>query len=85
MVLPDEVEHVLHRYLMWVDNVLPGLVEGLYLIGSTALSDYQPGVSDVDFIAVSSLRSTRTPRVHWHRSTPMWGPTPGCRPWRGRM
>jgi hypothetical protein len=33
---------------------VPGLVQGLYLQGSIALGDYQPGVSDIDFVAVVS-------------------------------
>jgi hypothetical protein len=53
-VVPDDVQSVLRHYLSRVDAAVPGLVEGLYLIGSLALEDYQPGVSDIDFIAVSS-------------------------------
>lgn len=54
MGLPGEVEQVTTQYLVLADDAVPGLVEGLYLIGSVALDDFQPGVSDVDFIAVSS-------------------------------
>jgi hypothetical protein len=53
-VVPDEVQSVLRHYLSRVDASVPGLVEGLYLVGSLALEDYQPGVSDIDFVAVSS-------------------------------
>lgn len=53
MGLPGQVERVVTRYLALADDVVPGLVEGLYLIGSVALGDFRPGVSDVDFIAVS--------------------------------
>jgi Domain of unknown function (DUF4111)/Nucleotidyltransferase domain len=41
-------------YLDIADRHAPGLVEGLYLQGSIALDDYQPGVSDIDFVAVTS-------------------------------
>ncbi|BCJ51761.1 hypothetical protein Asp14428_32360 [Actinoplanes sp. NBRC 14428] len=44
-------------YLTLADRYEPGLVEGLYLQGSLALGDYRPGVSDIDFVAVTS----RTP------------------------
>lgn len=42
-------------YLSIVDSKAPGLVEGLYLVGSTALDDFRPGLSDVDFVAVTGL------------------------------
>jgi hypothetical protein len=54
MRLPGEVERVVTRYLELADDAVPGLVEGLYLVGSAALGDFQPGASDVDFIAVST-------------------------------
>jgi hypothetical protein len=41
-------------YLARADAVAPGLVQGLYLEGSTALGDYREGVSDVDFVAVTA-------------------------------
>ncbi|GIF17197.1 hypothetical protein Ate01nite_72290 [Actinoplanes teichomyceticus] len=41
-------------YLEIADRRAPGLVEGLYLQGSIALGDYQAGVSDIDFVAVTS-------------------------------
>lgn len=40
------------RYLTQVDQVLPGLVSGFYLVGSVALGAYRDGRSDIDFIAV---------------------------------
>ncbi|MEO3809200.1 aminoglycoside adenylyltransferase domain-containing protein [Sphaerisporangium sp. B11E5] len=43
-------------YLEDVDAQAPGLVEGLYLVGSVALGDFRPRVSDVDFVAVTSVR-----------------------------
>jgi hypothetical protein len=54
MTLPAEVDRVVTRYLALVDAVAPGVVEGLYLVGSVALDDFHPRSSDVDFIAVSS-------------------------------
>jgi len=48
------VQDLVNAYLGAVDSELPGLVEGLYLVGSVALDDFQPGVSDVDFVAVTA-------------------------------
>jgi hypothetical protein len=51
--LPEQPRQVVSRYLRIVDATLPGLVEGLYVVGSIALGDFQPAVSDVDFVAVT--------------------------------
>jgi hypothetical protein len=52
--LPDKVRDVVDRHLEAVDAVRPGLIQALYLTGSIALGDYQPGRSDVDFTAFTS-------------------------------
>ncbi|MCX5328670.1 MULTISPECIES: nucleotidyltransferase domain-containing protein [unclassified Streptomyces] len=41
-------------YANAVDTELPGLIQGLYLVGSVALHDFHAGASDIDFVAVSS-------------------------------
>jgi hypothetical protein len=51
--LPTEVLTLMSAYLRLTDEGLPGRITGLYLIGSLALDDYQPGQSDVDFVAVT--------------------------------
>lgn len=51
--LPEGVGGVTARYLEQIDRALPGRIEGLYLVGSVALGDYRPGVSDIDFVAVT--------------------------------
>lgn len=51
--LPADVADACAAYLDLVDRHAPGLVEGLYLQGSVALGDYRPGVSDIDFVAVT--------------------------------
>jgi Nucleotidyltransferase domain/Aminoglycoside adenylyltransferase, C-terminal domain len=53
----DDVTRTCQTYLEAADRHAPGLVEGLYLQGSVALGDYRPGVSDIDFVAVTG----RTP------------------------
>ena len=44
------------RYLEQVDHALPDRVEGFYLVGSAALQAFQPGRSDIDFVAVTTGR-----------------------------
>ena len=56
MLLPADVQSTVDAYLGLVDVAVPGLVEGLYLVGSVALDDYRPGASDVDFVAVTAAR-----------------------------
>jgi Domain of unknown function (DUF4111)/Nucleotidyltransferase domain len=48
------VVDVCRAYLALADRYEPGLVQGLYLQGSVALGDYRPGVSDIDFVTVTS-------------------------------
>jgi hypothetical protein len=52
--LPSLAERAVEDYLRALDQAAPGVVEALYLIGSVALDDFQPGVSDIDFLAVTS-------------------------------
>ena len=54
MRLHDRVQGVVDAYLEAADHEAPGLIEGLYLTGSTALDDFRPFTSDVDFLAVTS-------------------------------
>ena len=56
--LPSEVSGAVRDYLRDVDRAAPGFVEALYVTGSVALGDYQPSISDVDLVAVSSNRPT---------------------------
>jgi Domain of unknown function (DUF4111)/Nucleotidyltransferase domain len=65
------IQNVVDDYLTQVDAELPGLVEGLYLVGSVALGDFKPRTSDIDFIAVTaqppdSLAVNGLRRIH-HR------------------
>ncbi|MET9022390.1 nucleotidyltransferase domain-containing protein [Actinopolymorpha sp. NPDC004070] len=56
MSLPEQVREVTDTYLRLVDAAVPDLVQGLYLHGSTALGDFSPGHSDIDFVALTSHR-----------------------------
>ena len=51
--LPGEVTSAIDAYLRAVDDAAPGLVEGLSVVGSVALDDYHPAISDIDLVAVS--------------------------------
>lgn len=55
---PADVEVVLARLLEGVSGGLGDDLVGLYLFGSVATGDYEPGISDVDTVAV--LRSDPT-------------------------
>ena len=46
------VAHVVEAYLTDLDSTVPGLVAGVYLTGSVALSDFHPAWSDIDFVTV---------------------------------
>jgi hypothetical protein len=55
--IPSEVATFVERWLAHHDALAPGLVEGLYLVGSLALGDHQPG-SDVDVVAFTAEPAT---------------------------
>ncbi|MCW3845520.1 nucleotidyltransferase domain-containing protein, partial [Micromonospora yasonensis] len=52
--LPAEARALVSRYLNEVDAALPGFVEGLYVVGSTALGAWQIGRSDIDTLIVTA-------------------------------
>jgi hypothetical protein len=54
--LPESVQPVLSDYIALVHEELPGLLTGVYLQGSLALNAFNPGLSDVDFISITSRR-----------------------------
>ena len=51
-MLADEARRIVDDYLRVADRLLPGRIEGFYIVGSTALRAYRPGRSDIDFVAV---------------------------------
>jgi hypothetical protein len=53
-----DVATALGTYLEIADSVAPGLIEGLYVVGSFALDDWQPGRSDIDVVAVMAEPAT---------------------------
>ena len=56
MALPSLVRQVCGEYLEQADAEAPGLVTGLYLVGSLALGGFRQDRSDIDFLAVTSRR-----------------------------
>ncbi len=52
MQLTPGAAAAIDRYLEAVDAAVPGLVVGLYVVGSLALGDYDPERSDIDVVAV---------------------------------
>lgn len=55
---PIDVAEALGTYLEILDSVDPGLVEGLYVVGSYALGDWIPGASDIDVVVVTAEPAT---------------------------
>lgn len=53
-----DVAEALGTYVEIVDDTAPGLIEGLYVVGSYALGDWQPGRSDIDIVAVTAEPAT---------------------------
>ncbi|HEY1321464.1 MAG TPA: nucleotidyltransferase domain-containing protein [Streptosporangiaceae bacterium] len=51
---PADVREATRRHLAALDAAAPGLVASLYLTGSAALGDYQPGRSDIDFMGFTT-------------------------------
>ncbi|WP_147916623.1 hypothetical protein [Ruania zhangjianzhongii] len=51
-MLPREVRTATAAYLRTADRLVPGQLDGCYLVGSTALGAYRAGRSDIDLIAV---------------------------------
>lgn len=52
-MLPPRAQDLVDRYTDRMDRESPGLLQGLYLVGSVALDDFHDEVSDVDFVAVA--------------------------------
>lgn len=53
-----DVATALGTYLEVVDDCAPGLVEGLYVVGSYALDDWHHDRSDIDIVAVTAEPAT---------------------------
>ena len=58
MPIHPRAQAVADTFLHCADVEAPGLVEGLYLTGSVALTDFRPHVSDIDFVVVCARRPT---------------------------
>ena len=53
-----DVATALGTYLTAVDSAAPGMIEGLYVVGSFALDDWHPGRSDIDIVAMMAEPAT---------------------------
>lgn len=49
--IPVPVQRVLSEYIILANTTVPGLLVGLYLHESLVLGAFNPGLSDIDFIA----------------------------------
>lgn len=52
--LPVVVQNILNEYMALLNEVLPMIVEGVYIQGSIALNAYMKDSSDIDFITVTN-------------------------------
>lgn len=50
--MTDGVEPAVTAYEQDLERTLPGVAEGVYVVGSVALDDYHPETSDVDLVIV---------------------------------
>jgi len=53
-----DVAAALGTYLDAVDVAAPGMIEGLYVVGSYALDDWKPDRSDIDIVAITAEPAT---------------------------
>ncbi|MGH9093626.1 MAG: aminoglycoside adenylyltransferase domain-containing protein [Acidimicrobiales bacterium] len=51
-MLTDDVRRRVGAYVAGMDRDLPGVLTGLYLVGSVALGDYHPRRSNIDVVAL---------------------------------
>jgi hypothetical protein len=56
--IPQPVRQVLDEYVALLHDALPGLLAGMYLHGSLALGAFDPKLSDIDCITITSRRCT---------------------------
>jgi hypothetical protein len=56
--IPQPVQLVLNEYIGALNEALPDLLVGVYLHGSLALGAFDLGLSDIDFISITSRRCT---------------------------
>jgi len=54
-VLPDEVQTPIFGYLAALERELPGVVSGVYVVGSVALGDFQSQASNLDVVVTSGV------------------------------
>ncbi|MEU4509278.1 nucleotidyltransferase domain-containing protein [Nonomuraea wenchangensis] len=52
MTPPAGLSRAVEHYLSVADRLVPGLVTGCYVVGSAALGDWRPDMSDIDVVAV---------------------------------
>ena len=56
--IPQLIQPVLENYLQLVNEHVPKLIDGFYIVGSIALDEFNEKFSDIDFVAVLSHKAT---------------------------
>lgn len=58
--IPSELHPLLQEYMNWAKQEMAGQVTAFYLVGSVALGEFIPRLSDIDFIAVLNSKASST-------------------------
>ena len=56
--IPPILHPVLQDYARRIQQEMPGQVSAFYLVGSIGLGDFNPRLSDIDFVAILSSKAT---------------------------
>jgi hypothetical protein len=77
---PKPVQPSLDCYISSVEQQLPGLIQGFYVIGSIALNGFNERLSDIDFVAIlahkasnSELEALAAIHKSIEKDFPRWG------------
>jgi hypothetical protein len=55
--LPQPVQPILEQYKASIQQERPGLVKGMYIVGSIAFGGFNEKFSDIDFVTVTSRKA----------------------------
>ncbi len=77
--IPEPLQPLLADYSAQIEQTLPGLLNGFYIVGSIALGEFNMRFSDIDFVAVlkhnaapAELEHLRKIHAALKRSHPRW-------------
>lgn len=78
--IPEPVQPLLECYISAMEQQLPGLLRGFYIVGSIALNGFNERFSDIDFVAIvahkaseADLESIASIHKATEKEFPKWG------------